>query len=79
MPLPDRAGSRADREALKALLGPEATGFSATTITRLLGVWQDEYRAWRKRSLKDKYYVHIWADGVYFNVRLAEDRLAVSD
>ena len=61
-------------EALEALLGPEATGFSATTITRLLKTWQDDYQAWRKRSLKGKAYVYIWADGVYFNIRLGEDR-----
>ena len=63
-------------EALEALLGPEAAGFSATTITRLLKVWQEEYQVWRKRSLQGKDYVYIWADGVYFNVRLEEDRLA---
>jgi putative transposase len=63
-------------EALEALLGPEAAGFSATTITRLLKVWQEEYEVWRKRSFKGKDYVYIWADGVYFNVRLEEDRLA---
>ncbi|MGB6910358.1 MAG: IS256 family transposase [Methyloceanibacter sp.] len=63
-------------EALEALLGPQATGFSATTITRLLQVWQEEYDVWRKRSLQDKDYIYIWADGVYFNVRLEEDRLA---
>ena len=63
-------------EALEVLLGPEAAGFSATTITRLLKVWQEEYRVWRKRSLAEKEYVYIWADGVYFNVRLEEDRLA---
>ena len=32
-------------EALEALLGPEAAGFSATTITRLLKVWQEEYQS----------------------------------
>jgi len=63
-------------EALEALLGPEASGFSATTISRLLKVWQQEYQEWRKRSLADKEYVYIWADGVYFNIRLEEDRLA---
>jgi len=63
-------------EALEALLGPEAAGFSATTITRLLKVWQEEYEAWHKRSLAGKEYVYIWADGVYFNIRLEEDRLA---
>jgi transposase-like protein len=63
-------------EALETLLGPQAAGFSATTITRLLKVWQEEYQIWRKRSLGRKDYVYIWADGVYFNVRLEEDRLA---
>ena len=63
-------------EALEALLGPQASGFSATTVTRLLKGWQEEYSAWRKRSLAGKEYVYIWADGVYFNVRLEEDRLA---
>ena len=62
-------------EALGVLLGTEAVGFSATTITRLLQVWQGEYEVWRKRSLKGKEYIYIWADGVYFNVRLEEDRL----
>jgi transposase-like protein len=63
--------------ALAALLGEEGlTGFSATTVTRLLTVWQDEYRAWRKRSLAGRAYVYLWADGVHFNVRLEDDRLA---
>ena len=63
-------------EALPVLLGPEAAGLSATTISRLIRIWQDEYQAWRKRSLVGKDYVYIWADGVYFRVRLEEDRLA---
>jgi len=63
-------------EALEALLGSEASGFSATTITRLLKVWQEEYSVWRKRSLAGKEYIYVWADGVYFNIRLEEDRLA---
>jgi putative transposase len=63
-------------EALQALLGSAASGFSATTVTRLLKVWQEEYSVWCKRSLAGKEYVYVWADGVYFNVRLEEDRLA---
>jgi transposase-like protein len=60
--------------ALSALLGEEAVaGFSASTVTRLLNIWQEEYRGWRKRSLADKQYVYIWADGLYFKVRLGED------
>ena len=61
-------------EAIPVLLGADAAGFSATTITRLLRVWQDEYTGWRKRSLRGKEYVYVWADGVYFNVRLGEDK-----
>jgi transposase-like protein len=65
------------RPALAALLGEEAvSGFSPTTISRLLTVWQDEYQTWRKRSLVGKRYVYVWADGVHFGVRLEEDRLA---
>jgi putative transposase len=65
------------QEALGALLGEEAlVGFSATTVTRLLTVWQDEYKTWRKRPLPHIDYTYIWADGVHFNVRLEEDRLA---
>jgi transposase-like protein len=63
-------------EALTALLGAEAAGFSASTITRLLQSWQEEYKAWRKRSLAGTDYVYVWADGLHFQVRLEEDRLA---
>jgi len=61
---------------LAALPGPEASGLSATMATRLLKVWKEEYSARRKRSLAGKEYVYVWADGVYFNVRLEGDRLA---
>jgi putative transposase len=61
-------------EALAALLGPQAKGLSAATITRLKAVWVEEYDAWRKRSLAGKHYVYVWADGVHFNIRLEEDR-----
>jgi len=57
-------------EALQALLGPEAKGLSATTITRLKSVWQKDHEAWSERSLATQRYVYWWADGVYFNVRL---------
>jgi putative transposase len=57
-------------EALQALVGADAKGLSATTITRLKGIWQHEYEEWSKRSLKGRRYVYMWADGIYFNVRL---------
>ena len=64
-------------EALQALLGPNASGLSASTITRLLGIWQKDYEAWNKRSLEGKHYVYVWADGVHFNIRLEEDRQCI--
>jgi transposase-like protein len=57
-------------EALAALLGPNAPGLSATTVTRLKSTWEADYEAWRTRSLLGKEYVYLWADGIYFNVRL---------
>jgi len=59
-------------EALAALLGPEAPGLSATTITRLKAVWQEELVAWQQRSLSGQRYVYVWADGIYFNLRLED-------
>lgn len=38
-------------EALAALLGPDAPGLAASTITRLKAVWWDEYEAWQRRDL----------------------------
>src|ERR671916_219995 len=41
-------------EALQAILGPDAPGLSATTITRLKAAWEDEFAAWNRRSLAGK-------------------------
>ena len=59
-------------EALQALLGPNASGLSPSTVVRLKEIWKQEWADWSKRSLADKQYVYLWADGVYFNVRLED-------
>lgn len=59
-------------EALQALLGSQAPGLSATNIVRLKESWQQEWASWSKRSLEGKHYVYLWADGVYFNIRLED-------
>jgi len=61
-------------EALAALLGPDAPGLSATTITRLKAAWADAYERWLRRDLSAKRYVYFWADGVYFQPRLEHDK-----
>jgi putative transposase len=64
-------------EALQAILGPDAPGLSATTITRLKPTWEGEYEAWSKRSPEGKRYAYVRADGVHFNIRLAQDRQCI--
>jgi transposase-like protein len=64
-------------DALKALVGPDCPGLSATTVTRLKSAWEAEFQEWNKRSLKGKQYVYVWADGVHFNIRLEEDRQCI--
>lgn len=63
-------------ESLKHLLGNDAPGLSATTISRLKQDWEQNYKDWNKRDLSKKRYVYVWADGVYSNVRM-DDRLCL--
>jgi transposase-like protein len=64
-------------EALAAILGEGAKGLSPSTIVRLKASWQEDYEAWLSRDLTGKRYVYFWADGIYFNVRLGDDRPCV--
>ena len=56
-----------------AALGHDGSGLSATSVVRMKEVWQKEWEAWSKRSLNEKKYVYLWADGIHFNVRLEEE------
>lgn len=59
-------------EALAALLGKDARGLSAATISRLKEVWKSEYEHWTRRDLRGKNFVYLWVDGVHFGVRLED-------
>ena len=61
-------------EALSAILGKNAQGLSPTNIVRLKQSWEKEYDEWNHRDLQLKQYVYLWADGIYFNVRLSDER-----
>jgi len=63
-------------EALASLLGENAKGLSANTISRLKSDWISEHARWCKRDLAEKRYVYIWADGIYSHVRM-DDRLCL--
>lgn len=65
------------QEALSSILGEGAKGLSASNIVRLKKVWEDEYEVWAARSLKDKKYAYIWVDGIYFNVRLENEKSCI--
>jgi transposase-like protein len=50
-------------EALAALLGKDAPGLSAATISRLKEGWKGEYERWSKRDLTGKEYVYLGLTG----------------
>ena len=60
-------------EALLALLGKEAGGLSASTISRLKEAWSDEHTRWSKCDLSAKRYVYFWVDGIHVQARLEHD------
>ncbi len=61
--------------ALKVLLGPDAKGLSANTISRLKQDWAQEYEGWRDTQLDKEQWVYIWADGIYSGLRGEDDKL----
>lgn len=65
------------QDALTAIFGEGAKGFSPATITRLKEVWQKEYGEWAHRRLDGKEYIYVWADGVYCNARLDDQKLCL--
>lgn len=65
------------QETLQALLGKDAKGLSASTVSRCKRIWEEEHEAWSRRSLEKNRYVYIWADGVYFNIRSDDARQCI--
>jgi putative transposase len=61
--------------AMKALLGPNASSLSASTVSRLKRNWAKEYGNWRKTSLNKHNWVYIWADGIYSGLRSEDTKL----
>jgi len=60
--------------ALEEFFGSSA-GLSASAITRLTEMWQQEHRRWCDRDLSGADYIYCWADGIHFGVRLGQDRV----
>jgi len=58
--------------ALEILVGSEAKGLSASTVSRLKRNWAEDYKVWRTQRLDQDRWVYLWADGIYSGLR-AED------
>ena len=65
------------QEALAALLGRDAPGLSASTISRLKEMWSEEHDRWRRRELSARRYVYVWADGIYLQARLDDEKQCI--
>jgi putative transposase len=61
--------------ALEVLVGPEAKGLSASTVSRLKRSWAQEYQEWRESPLDKDRWVYVWADGVYSGLRAEQAKL----
>ncbi len=62
-------------EALKMLVGSDAKGLSASTISRLKQEWGKEYQQWCNKPLEQDKWVYIWADGIYSGLRSEDTKL----
>jgi putative transposase len=61
------------RPALEDLLGAEASGLSASSISRLCREWEAHHERFSKRYLGFSRYAYLFVDGVHVSVRLGED------
>src|SRR5215475_758124 len=71
--LPPYARLSKSLEVLIPLLGKDAGGLSAATVSRLKEAWSQEHARWSKRDLSAKRYVYFWADGIHVQARLEDD------
>ena len=61
--------------ALELLVGPEAKGLSASTISRLKQSWASEYDTWRDAPLHKDRWVYLWVDGIHSGLRAEDAKL----
>jgi putative transposase len=61
------------RPALEGLLGEDAAGLSATTVSRLCKEWEAHHDRFRQRLLSFSRYAYLFIDGIHVRVRLGED------
>lgn len=65
------------QEVITALIGEAASKVSPSVISHLKSGWEKEYEGWQKRDLSLKKYVYWWADGIYLQARMEEEKNCV--
>lgn len=63
--------------ALEKLLGSGTPGLSASNISHLKKIWEQEHTDWSTRDLKNEKYCYVWVDGIHFKVRNSSDDLCI--
>lgn len=63
------------QSALEVLVGPEAKGLSAATISRLKRSWAEEYKQWSEEPLDKDRWVYLWVDGIHSGLRAEDTKL----
>ena len=63
--------------ALSELVGCGASALSPGVIGRLKAEWEAEHERWRLRDLSQRHYVYVWADGIYLQGRLEDEKQCV--
>ena len=61
--------------ALEVLVGAEARGLSASTVSRLKQVWAEDYKTWCQKRVDQDQWVYVWADGIYSGLRAENAKL----
>jgi len=61
------------RPALEGLLGEDAAGLSATTVSRMCKEWEEHHARFRQRLLSFSRYAYLFMDGIHVQIRLGED------
>jgi putative transposase len=61
------------RPALEGLLGEDAAGLSATSVSRLCKEWEAHHDRFRQRLVSFHRYAYLFMDGIHVRVRLGED------
>ncbi|MCX6579759.1 MAG: IS256 family transposase [Candidatus Aminicenantes bacterium] len=63
-------------DVLSQLVG-KPVSFSPGSLNRLKEAWEQEYQKWKCQDMTKKRYVYWWVDGIYFNIRLKEEKSCV--